>query len=94
MLIQALVICFSFPQPSKGQRRERFRDNRKRLGPETCANIIFVYAVLGIHGIGKGLALKKIMKDAELQEQDEVFNNENATKSDIIAVGEKALVCL
>ena len=27
----------------------------------------------GIHGIGKGLALKKIMKDAEFREQDEVF---------------------
>ena len=48
----------------------------------------------GIHGIGKGLALKKVMKDSAFQEQDEVFNNEDATKSDIIAVGEKALVCL
>ena len=48
----------------------------------------------GIHGIGKGLALEKIMKDEEFQEQYEVFNNEDATKSDIIAVGEKALVCL
>ena len=85
---------FFIPQPSKGQQRERFRDRRKRLGPETCANTIFVHVVLGIHGIGKGLALKKIMKDAELQEQDEVFNNEDATKSDIIAVGEKALVFL
>ena len=27
----------------------------------------------GIHGIGKGFALKKIMKDAEFQEQAEVF---------------------
>ena len=42
-----------------------------------------------IHGIGNGLALKKIMKDAEFQEQDGFFKNEDATKSDIIAVGEK-----
>ena len=48
----------------------------------------------GIHGIGKGLALKKIMRDAEFQKQDEVFNNEDVTKSDIIAIGEKALVLL
>ena len=26
MLIQALVICFSYLRKSKGQRRERFRD--------------------------------------------------------------------
>ena len=51
-------------------------------------------ATSGIHGIGKGLALKRIIKDAEFQEQDEVFDNEDATKSDIIAVGEKAIVCL
>ena len=48
----------------------------------------------GIHGIGKGLALKKIKRDAEFQEQDEVFNNEDVTKSDIITIGEKALVLL
>ena len=47
MLIQALVIWFSFLSQSKGQRSERFRDRRKRLGRETCANIIFVHAVLG-----------------------------------------------
>ena len=44
-----------------------------------------------IHGIGKGLALKKIMKDAEFQEQDEVFNNEDVTKSDIIQLERKPL---
>ena len=48
----------------------------------------------GIHGIAKGLALKKIMRDAEFQKQDKVFNNEDDTKSDIIAVGEKAPVLL
>ena len=50
--------------------------------------------ITGIHGIGKGLALQKITKVAEFKEQDKAFNNEDATKSDIIAVGEKALVCL
>ena len=40
---------------------------------------MFVHAILGcdtmsgIHGIGKGLALKKIMKDEQVQEQAEVF---------------------
>ena len=48
----------------------------------------------GIHGIGKDLSLKKIMRDAEFQEQDEVFNNEDVRKSDIIAIREKAFVLL
>ena len=70
------------------------------LGPETCAYILFVHAILGcnttpgIHGIGKASALKKIKKDAQFQEQAEVFNHKDATKSDIIVAGEKSLVCL
>ena len=40
------------------------------------------------------MALKKIINDAKFQEQAEVFNNEGATKRDIIAAGEKSLVCL
>ena len=40
----------------------------------------------------QGFALKKIMKDAQFQEQAEA--TEDATKSDIIAAGEKSLVCL
>ena len=39
------------------------------------------------------MALKRIMKDAQFQEQAEFFNNEDATKSDIIATGETSLVC-
>jgi len=34
------------------------------------------------------------MKDAQFQEQAEAFDNEDATKCDIIAAGEKSLVCL
>ena len=94
---------FFIPRPKQRSTMRKIWDIKKTkavLGPETCANILFVHAVLGcdttsgIHGIGKGLALKKIMKDAEFQEQAELFNNEDATKSDVIAAGEKALVCL
>ena len=94
---------FFIPQPKQRSTTRKIWDIKKTkaaLGPETCANILFVHAVLGcdtasgMHGIGKGLALKKIMKDAKFQEQAEVFNREDATKSDIIAAGKKALVCL
>ena len=94
---------FFIPQPKQRSTTRKIWDIKKTeaaLGPETCANILFVHAALGcvntsgIHGIGKSLALKKITKDAQFQEQAEVFNNEDATKSDIVAAGEKALVCL
>ena len=94
---------FFIPQPKQRSTTIKILDIKKTkaaLGPETCANVLFVHAVLGcdttsgIHGIGKAVALKKIMKDAQFQEQAEVSNNEDATKSDIIAAGEKALVCL
>ena len=72
------------------------KKTKAALGPETCANILFVQAALGcdttsgIHGIGKSLALKKITKDAQFQEQAEVFNNEDSTKSDLIAAGRES----
>ena len=81
---------FFIPQPK--QRSKTFGTSRKsRLHwDQRLAEIFFfVHAIVGcdttsgIHGIGKGLALKKIMKDAQFQ----VSNNEDATKSDIIAVG-------
>ena len=83
---------FFIPQPKQSSTSRKIWNIKKikaALGPETCANILYVHAILGcdttsgIHGIGKGLALKKIMKDALFQEQAEVFNNEDATKSDI-----------
>ena len=70
------MICFSFLSQSKGQRRERFRDRRKRLGRKNLRKYYFCSrssrlcdTTSGIHGIGKGLALKKIMKDEEFQEK-------------------------
>jgi len=94
---------FFIPQPKQWSTTRKIWDIVKikaALGPETCANVLFVQAILGcdstsgIHGIGNSLALKKITKDAQFQKQAEVFNNQDATKSDIIAAGEKSLVCL
>ena len=77
------------PQPKKKSTTRKIWDMKKIkavLGPKNCAYILFVHAILGcdtksgIHGIGKGSALNKLMKDAQFQEQAEVFN--------------KSLVCL
>ena len=94
---------FLIPQPKQKSTTRKIWDIKKIkavLGPETCAYILFVHAILGcdttsgIHGIGKGSALKKMMKDAQFREQAEVFNNKDVTKSNITVAEEKSLVCL
>ena len=55
-------------------------------------NILFAHALLGcdttskVHGVGKGVALKKISEDANFLRSASVFMQEDA--------GEKALVCV
>ena len=94
---------FFIPQPKQRSITRKIwniKETKSALGPETCADILFVHAVLGcdttsaLHGIGKGLALKKILIDAVFREQAQVFSQTDATKADIIAAGEKALVSL
>ena len=73
---------FFIPQPKPRSTTRKIWDIKEikaALGPETCANILFVHAILGcdttsgMHGIGKGLALRTIMKDAQFQEQVDPF---------------------
>jgi len=94
---------FFIPQPKQRSTTRRIwniKKTKSALGLNTCANILFVHAVLGcdttsrLHGIGKGVALKKIITDALFREQAGVFNRPSVTKEDVILAGEKALVCL
>ena len=61
---------------------------------------MFVHAILGcdttfrVHGIGKGIALKKVKSNAQFRELASVFNRENALKDEIVAAGENALLQL
>ena len=63
-------------------------------------NIIFVHAVLGcdttsrVHGIAKGAALAKIRTDMQFRDQASVFKRPDAKKDEVIAAGEKSLLCL
>ena len=65
-----------------------------------CTNILFVHAFLGcdttsrLHGIGKGVALKKLATDPLFYEQAEAFNRPAATKEEIVLAGDEALLCL
>ena len=65
-----------------------------------CGNILFIHAILGydttsrLYGIGKGISLNKFITEVKFREHAKVFDDISASKEDIIAAGEKALVCL
>ena len=46
-----------------------------------------------LHGIGKGVALKKLATDPLFYEQAEASNRPAATKEELVLAGEKALLC-
>ena len=94
---------FFKPEPKQNAKTRRVWDIKKTktlLGPNVYTNILFVHAVLGcdttsrLHGIGKGVALKKIKSNANFLEQAKVFSHQAATKEDVVKAGEKALLCL
>jgi len=49
---------------------------------------------LRLHGIGKGVALKKLTTDALFCQQAEAFNRPAVTKQEIVLAGGIALLCL
>jgi len=73
---------------------------KEKLGEDVCNNILFIHAILGcdtssrIHRIGKGASLKTFLFSHHFRAQAQVFNNISASKEDVAAAGEKALVCL
>ena len=84
-------------QRSKTRKIWNIKKTKTSLGPNVCANILLVHAILGcdttsrIHGIGKGVALTKIRTEAPFREQVNVFNHPGASKDEVIMAGEKAL---
>ncbi|KAK3709221.1 hypothetical protein QZH41_004579 [Actinostola sp. cb2023] len=95
---------FFMPEPrhrsTKPRRIWNIKETKLALGPSVCANILFVHAILGcdtisrVHGLGKGVALKKVADNAEFRDQALVFIHSAASREDVIKAGEKALVCL
>ena len=73
---------------------------KKTLGETVCNRILFCHAILGcdttsrFFGIGKGLALKKIMSDFDFIAAADVFYEENPSTELLIAAGEKAIALL
>lgn len=74
---------------------------REILGVETCRSILFVHAILGcdttsrLNRIGKSVALKKVISNHEgFLQVVNVFMQPSASKEEIDAAGEKALLIL
>ena len=97
------MTCISNLNPSKGRRLAEYRTSRKpksALGLDVCSDILFVRALLGcdtssrIHGVGKGVTLKKFKTNAQFLDQASIFNCTDAAKDVIITAGERALLCL
>ena len=77
------------------------KETKLKLGNELCDNLLFVHAFLGcdttssVFGLGKGLALKKHLKDENFRECAAVFTNgEGISVDDIVKYGEIAMVIL
>ena len=68
------------------------------LDQNLCNNILFVHAMLGcdttsaLYGVGKIIGLNLITTNKVFLEQAQVFSNPNATPTDVITAGEKALI--
>ena len=68
------------------------------LGRNVTSSILFVHALLGcdttsrVHGIGKGIALKKAKINAQFRQLAGVFNRSDSSREDVIEAGEKALL--
>ena len=73
---------------------------QSELGADICNNILFIHAILGwgttsiLHGLGKGLWLKRFTSSASFRDKAEQFCKKDATVDDVIDAGEAALVCL
>ena len=77
------------------------KETKLKLGNELCDNLLFVHAFLGcdttssVFGFGKGLVLKKHLKDENYRECAAVFTNgEGISVDDIVKYGEIAMVIL
>ena len=74
--------------------------NQIALGPEVCHILPFVHAILGcdttsrLFGLGKGVSLNHAISDVHFRQTCDIFQRTNSKKTDIVAAGEKALVCL
>jgi len=84
----------------KATRCWNIKATQDALGPVICGTILFIHAILGcdtvsrIHGMGKGLALKKALDSPHFIQQANVFMNPKSTQAEVVLAGHNALVSL
>ncbi len=100
--LQTKQICYA-PEVKANSKKNRvwnIRQLQHDLGEYVCDHILFIHAILccdtvsRVHGLGQGVALKR-MKNAIFHQQAQVFNTSRPSiKEGLIIAGDKALVCL
>ena len=90
------------PEPKKNAKNIRVWDIqavKQQLGADVCNHILFIHSILGcdttsrLHGLGKGIALRKFREQHRFVELAGVFDS-ISQKEDIITAGEEALILL
>ena len=88
------------PKSNKAPRIWDIHTLKEKLGQDTCHLILFAHALLGcdstsrIHGVGKGLALKRLIEDNDFRTSAAVFMQKSASKEEIKTAGEDALLII
>ena len=96
----ALFMQCSTRGTTKENRIWNIKVTQSELGADICNNILFIHAILGwdttsrLHGLGKGLSLKRFTSSASFRDKAEQFCKKDETVDDVIDAGEAALVCL
>ncbi|KAK2715669.1 hypothetical protein QYM36_010294 [Artemia franciscana] len=73
---------------------------KEKLGQDTCHLILFTHALLGcdstsrIHGVGKGLGLRRLIEDNDFQKSATGFMQKSTSKEEIKTAGEDALLII
>ena len=87
---------FFQPEPRANSTKRRswnVKSVKEKLGQEICRHILFIYAISGcdgtsrMYGIGKGLPLKKFVRDTHFLEDVKVFDSLSASKEEIVKAG-------
>lgn len=87
-----------FKQTGKTSKVWNIQNLKKDVGNEVCKYLLFGHAILGcdttssIFGVGKGIALKLIIKNKNFRKQAAIFSNEFSSKKEIEEAGQAALL--
>ena len=73
---------------------------KQQLNAEVTENLLFGHAIMGcdttsrLHGLGKGMILKKLQNSEDLRNIGKLFHEGGKEQDEVIRAGEKALLLL